>query len=221
MNTKTKRRMTVVTGIIVIVLIVILAVVGGSSSAKSVTFAQAASGEYVDEKIQVTGIVVDNSFETKDSILTFEMYDPDSETAEQLSVRFEGAVSATFGNGVTAICTGKINTEGVLEVSQLVTQCPSKYEDSAEALTVSDLLGYGDEVLDKVVKVAGVVKPGSLVPAGEGDRFVLVDETTGEEIAVLFDDALSEEIQDGSALVLTGSMGADGKFTATVVALQS
>ena len=46
MNTKTKRRMGMVTGIIVIVLIVILAVVGGASSAKAVTVADAVTGNF-------------------------------------------------------------------------------------------------------------------------------------------------------------------------------
>ena len=65
MNAKTKRRMVVVTGIIVIVLVVILAVVGGTSSAKTVSVAEAATGSYADQKIQVSGNVVENSFATE------------------------------------------------------------------------------------------------------------------------------------------------------------
>ena len=56
--------------------------------------------------------------------------------------------------------------------------------------------------------------------AGEGDRFVLVDPENGEELAVEFNDAISEEVKDGSSLVLTGSMNAQGKFSATEVALE-
>ena len=199
MNAKTKRRMVVVTGIIVIVLVVILAVVGGTSSAKTVSVAEAATGSYADQKIQVSGNVVENSFATEGNVLTFDIYDPNGDITQQLRVRFE---------------------DGVLNASELVTKCPSKYENATNALTVSQLTGYGDEVVDKPVKVAGAVKDGTLKAAGEGDRFVLVDPENGEELAVEFNDAISEEVKDGSSLVLTGSMNAQGKFSATEVALE-
>ena len=198
MNAKTKRRMVVVTGVIVIVLVVILAVVGGASSAKTVSVAEAATGNYADQKIQVSGNVVENSFVTEDNVLTFDIYDPNGDASQQLHVRFEGGVSATFGNDVTAICTGKIGQDGVLNASELVTKCPSKYENATDALTVSQLTGYGDEVVDKPVKVSGAVKEGTLKAAGEGDRFVLVDPENGEELPVEFDDAISDEVKDGS-----------------------
>ena len=82
------------------------------------------------------------------------------------------------------------------------------------------MTGYGDEFGDKQVQVAGAVKDGTLKAAGEGDRFVLVDPENGEELAVEFNDAISEEVKDGSSLVLTGSMNAQGKFSATEVALE-
>lgn len=220
MNAKTKRRMVVVTGIIVIVLVVILAVVGGTSSAKSVSIADVANGGLVDQKVQVSGNVVENSFETVDNVLTFEIFDPQGDPSQQVSVRYEGGVSATFGNDVTAICTGKIGQDGVLNATELVTKCPSKYENATDALTVAQLVGYGQEVVDKPVKVSGTVKDGSLAAAGAGDRLVIVDPESGDELAVLFDGALSEEIADGSALVLTGSLNDQGKFAATDVALE-
>lgn len=220
MNTKTKRRMMAVTGIIVIVLVVILAVVGGSGAAKSATVADAVAGKYADQKIQVTGNVVENSYATNDNVLTFAIYDKDGNPAEQLNVRYEGGVSATFGNDVTAICTGKIAGDGVLHATELVTKCPSKYENADSALTVEQLLGYGESVYGNVVKVAGSVGAGSLKAAGQGDRFILVDAETGDSMPVVFEGALSDGIADGSAVVLTGSLGADGKFAATDVALE-
>ena len=39
------------------------------------------------------------------------------------------------------------------------------------------------------------------------------------ELPVLFEDALSDEVKDGSVLVLTGSLNEDGKFHATDVAI--
>lgn len=212
--------MMAVTGIIVIVLVVILAVVGGSGAAKSATVADVVAGKYADQKIQVTGNVVENSYATNDNVLTFAIYDKDGNPAEQLSVRYEGGVSATFGNDVTAICTGKIAGDGVLHATELVTKCPSKYENADSALTVEQLLGYGESVYGNVVKVAGSVGAASLKAAGQGDRFILVDAETGDSMPVVFEGALSDGIADGSAVVLTGSLGADGKFAATDVALE-
>ena len=212
--------MMAVTGIIVIVLVVILAVVGGSGAAKSATVADAVSGKYADEIIHVTANLVLNSYVTNDNVLTFAIYDKDGNPAEQLNVRYEGGVSATFGNDVTAICTGKIADDGVLHATELLTKCSSKYEIALSALSVSRLLEYGDEVVDKPVKVSGTVQTGSLKAAGEGDRFVLADPDSGKTLPVAFDGALSDEIAEGSSLVVTGSLSADGKFAATDVALE-
>lgn len=60
---------------------------------------------------------------------------------------------------------------------------------------------------------------GSLKAAGQGDRFILVDTEAGDSVPVVFEGALSDEVAEGSTVVLTGSLGDDGKFAATDVAL--
>ena len=219
MNAKMKKRMIAVSGVIVIVLILVLAFVGGNTAATTMSIAEAAENPQAGQKVQVSGNVVQDSFSTSNDVLTFKIYDPEGDPATQLEVRYDGAASSTFGNDVTAICTGKINDAGVLECSELVTKCPSKYENSSNALGVAQLAEYGDSVLDKPVKVTGTVKDGTLAAAGQGDRFVLVDAEGAPELSVLFDDALSDEVRDGSTLVLTGSLNEDGKFHATEVSL--
>ena len=220
MNAKMKKRMIAVSGVIVIVLILVLAFVGGNTAATTMSIAEAAENPQAGQKVQVSGNVVQDSFSTSNDVLTFKIYDPEGDPATQLEVRYDGAASSTFGNDVTAICAGKINDEGVLECSELVTKCPSKYENADSALTVEQLLGYGESVYGNVVKVAGSVGAGSLKAAGQGDRFILVDAETGDSMPVIFEGALSDEVSDGSAVVLTGSLGADGKFAATDVALE-
>ncbi|MEC4176846.1 cytochrome c maturation protein CcmE [Adlercreutzia sp. R21] len=220
MNAKMKKRMIAVSGVIIIVLILVLAFVGGNTAAQTVSVAEAAENPQAGQKVQVSGNVVQDSFSTSGNVLTFKIYDPEGDPATQLEVRYDGAASSTFGNDVTAICTGKIDDAGVLQCSELVTKCPSKYENADSALTVSQLLGYGDGVVGNVVKVAGTVKAGTLTAAGMGDRFVVVDAEDGSELPVTFDGALSDEVADGSTVVLTGSIGADGKFAATDVALE-
>lgn len=220
MNAKMKKRMIAVSGVIVIVLILVLAFVGGNTAATTMSIAEAAENPQAGQKVQVSGNVVQDSFSTSNDVLTFKIYDPEGDPATQLEVRYDGAASSTFGNDVTAICTGKINDAGVLECSELVTKCPSKYENADSALTVEQLLGYGESVYGNVVKVAGSVGAGSLKAAGQGDRFILVDAETGDSMPVVFEGALSDGIADGSSVVLTGSLGADGKFAATDVALE-
>ena len=212
--------MIAVSGVTVIVLILVLAFVGGNTAATTMSIAEAAENPQAGQKVQVSGNVVQDSFSTSNDVLTFKIYDPEGDPATQLEVRYDGAASSTFGNDVTAICTGKINDAGVLECSELVTKCPSKYENADSALTVEQLLGYGESVYGNVVKVAGSVGAGSLKAAGQGDRFILVDAETGDSMPVVFEGALSDGIADGSAVVLTGSLGADGKFAATDVALE-
>ena len=220
MNAKMKKRMIAVSGVIVIELILVLAFVGGNTAATTMSIAEAAENPQAGQKVQVSGNVVQDSFSTSNDVLTFKIYDPEGDPATQLEVRYDGAASSTFGNDVTAICTGKINDAGVLECSELVTKCPSKYENADSALTVEQLLGYGESVYGNVVKVAGSVGAGSLKAAGQGDRFILVDAEPGDSMPVVFEGALSDEVSDGSAVVLTGSLGADGKFAATDVALE-
>lgn len=220
MNSKTKKRLAVVSGVIIIVLILILAFVGGNTAARSVSIAEATQGDLADQKIKVSGNVVTNSFSTVDNTLLFSIYDPQGDPGTQLEVAFDGGVSATFGNDIEAICTGKIGSDGVLHATELVTKCPSKYESITNALTIEDVLGYGDKVLDKTVKVTGVIKDGSLKPAGQGDRFVLEDESGSVELPIEFDGALSDEVKEGSVLIVTGAINSNQKFVATEVALE-
>lgn len=221
MNAKTKRRLVAVTGVIVIVLIVVLAIVGGNSAARTVSVAEALEVKD-DAKLQVTGNVVANSFSIDDGVLTFEIYDPEADASgsQTLDVRYDGGVSATFGNDVTAICTGKKNADGVLDCFELVTKCPSKYENAEGSLSVSELLEYGDSVFDKPVKVSGVMKEGTLAGVDASERFVIVDADGLGELHVVYDGALSDETGEGAKVVLTGSIASNGLFTATNVALE-
>lgn len=220
MNTKVKRRLIAVTGIIVIVLIIVLAVVGAGGAARATTVEEAASGNFGGQKVQVSGNVVENSYEFSNNVLTFSIYDKDSGSNTQLRVRSEGSVSSTFGNDVTAICTGKIDDAGVLQTTEpIVTKCPSKYESGTSALSVEQLAGYGEEVQGKTVKVAGMVQ-GEVNSATANMRFALVDSAQGTQVLyVKYNGALPDEVRAGVAVVVTGSLDETGAFLATDVSL--
>lgn len=218
MSSKMKRRMIAVSCVIVIAVVIIVAIVGSSTAARSVSVAQAADGSYNGQKVQVTGNVTPNSFSTEGNTLYFSIYDPDS-TSEQIEVVYDGAASSTFGNDVTAICTGRME-DGTLQCSELVTKCPSKYESATDALSIGRLLGYGESMTGTVVKLAGPIVKGSLNPAGMSERFIIADPETGTSLAVSYDGALSNEVTDESTVVLTGYLDDEGRFVATDVALE-
>jgi cytochrome c-type biogenesis protein CcmE len=117
------------------------------------------------------------------------------------------------------ICTGSIDADGVLICSELVTKCPSKYEDSTGALSVAQLLAYGEQIVDKPVKVTGTVQAGTLGPVGRESRFALAGVEGSAALPVSFDGALPDELGDGSLVVVTGSLDAAGSFVASDVAL--
>jgi cytochrome c-type biogenesis protein CcmE len=216
--------------VVVIVVLAILAVVNGTAS-KSVTVAQAVSGAYSGTKVQVTGKVVDNSYSIDGNVLSFSIYDDGAEAADdaqgaqpggrsQLKVIYDKGISATFGNQVEAICTGVINDDGVLVCTELVTKCPSKYENSTDSLSVSQLWSYGESIVDKPVRVSGVLQAGTLKPVGQEDRFVLAGQEGGQDLPVAYEGALFDEVRDGTELVITGSLNSSGRFVATDVALR-
>jgi cytochrome c-type biogenesis protein CcmE len=219
MNKNSKRRLIIVTFVIVAVFAVIFAVVGGGSAAKTVDVAQALSGTYTDKRVQVTGTVVDDSYTMVDGTLTFSVYDPSGDTSADLVVTYSGATPATFGNGIVAICTGTLDADGSLEATSLVTKCPSKYESAEGALTVATLLADRETMVGTATTVAGYVEEGTLVAAGQGDRFTLTSQ--GSDVVVRFDGALSDGIADGTAVVVSGALTSDGAFVATSVALDS
>jgi len=221
MNAKMKRRLVVVTGVIIIVIILVLAFIGSSTAAKTITVQQAVSGEFVDQRVQVTGNVVKNSYEITENALVFTIFDPEGDPDTHLRVVFDGAASTTFGNNVTTICTGKIKDDGTLHASEMLTKCPSKYESADDALSVAGMLEYGSNIFGTLVKVTGIVKAGSLGPAGDEYRFILVDTEEEAEVAVIFNDALPENIAEGEQVVVTGTLESLTAFEASDVALKS
>ena len=220
MNAQLKRRLFVVSGIIVVVLIIVLAVVAGTAGYRTVAVAQALEPEQRNMRVQVSGQVVMDSYSVDGNLLRFAIFDPEGNPDEQLLVEYEGGVSATFGNQVTAICTGRINSDGILECSELVTKCPSKYETATDALTVSQLLGYGSSIEGKPLKISGIVKPGSLGTVQTSERLVLLDEASSAELSIVYTGALADAIKDNSVLVITGSLNHSGQFEATDIALR-
>lgn len=216
MNSKMKKRMIAVAGIIAIVVVALFAVVGAGAGAQVASVSDVANGKYADKKIEVSGIVADNSYAVdQQGVLTFQIKGDDD--AVLLNVRYDKGVSSTFGNGVTAICTGRMEN-GVLNCSELVTKCPSKYESGSSALSVGQLLGYdSNSMIGKTVKVSGSVN--ALGPVTAEVRFQLRD-ADAAQLSIVYAAALPDAVADGTNVVVTGALQDDkGTFLATDVAL--
>lgn len=218
MSSNLRRRLVVVAPIIVVTSIIVAAVLLSTTSSRTLTVAEAASGRYNGQRVQVTGQVVSDSYSFDSQNLIFSICDP-AEPNYQLCVIYDGPMSATFGNQVTAICTGTLDTNSVLIASELITKCPSKYESSGEALSISELFAYGDAVVDVPVKVTGTVLPGSLTAAGGTPRLILLDEQTNRQLPVMYPGGLPDQLGENSEVIATGSLNNAGAFVATDIAL--
>ena len=214
MNRSAKRRLVVVGGIIVVAMLVIVAIAGSGGAASSLSIADVVSGDYRGKKVQVSGSVVADSLTSEGSTALFEIQPEDAPGQETLTVRYDGALPATFGTGVVAICTGTVESDNTLTATELVTKCPSKYESAEGSLTVKGLLDQAESMTGETTKVCGYVR-GEVLPvdAAEGYRFTL--ESQGAAINVIWDGGIDEAVTDGTALVVSGALNADGTFTAS------
>ena len=213
MNKSAKRRLVVVGGIVVIAMLVIVAIAGSGGSASSLSIADVLGGNYDGKKVQSRAVVAD-SLTSEGSTAVFKIAPEgvDAADSEQaLTVQYDGALPATFGTGVVAICTGTVDGN-TLEASEMVTKCPSKYESAEGSLTVKGLLDQQDSMMFKDIKVCGYVK-GEINDAQADFRFTI--ESQGETLKVAYDGGLDEAITDGTALVISGHLDSDGVFVAT------
>ncbi|MBR2835050.1 MAG: cytochrome c maturation protein CcmE [Coriobacteriales bacterium] len=216
MNSAAKKRLILMGLIIVVAALVLFAVLGSSSVATSLNVAQAASGDYEGKKVQVSGKVAEG-VSTVDGRTYFTI--TDDEAQNELKVNFGGAMPSTFGSGITAICTGKMENS-VLVCSELLTKCPSKYESAEGALTVKQLLKNADIYNATKVKVAGYVVKDTLKDGTADIRFVL--ESQDAIVDVAFSGGLPDTIQEGSAVILTGKLNSEqNRFEAEDVALDA
>ena len=199
MNRSAKRRLVVVGGIIVVAMLVIVAIAGSGAAASSLSIADVVSGDYRGKKVQVSGSVVADSLTSEGSTALFEIQPEEGSAAvsgqETLTVRYDGALPATFGTGVVAICTGTVESDNTLTATELVTKCPSKYESAEGSLTVKGLLDQAESMTGETTKVCGYVR-GEVLPvnAAEGYRFAL--ESQGAAINVIWDGGIDEAVTE-------------------------
>lgn len=222
MNKRARNRLIGITAIILIAIAAIFATVGmRGGSAYNMTVKEAtASEKYVGKRVKVSGTVVTGSWDKKSNPMTFKIRDEKatSDDGKQVTVVYSGAVPSTFGDGVTAIVTGELDSSYTITADEMITKCPSKYESATGAYTVTQLKEKADQMKNIPVKVAGVIKKGSINPPGGAVRFTIVTaEGATDELNVAFDGGLPEGVEEGVKVVLTGELNDAGAFEATNV----
>jgi cytochrome c-type biogenesis protein CcmE len=156
----------------------------------------------VGEKVKVDGVVVEGSWDGDVDPMEFDIQDVEAEEgAEVLTVVWEKTVPSSFGDGSNAIVTGTLSSDGVLEASELIIKCPSKYESLEGAMTIDDLLA--DSAMEGTpTKVSG------FVIAVEGAGVVIgTEESGGTELEVdLSETELPENVSEGTEVVVQGTL---------------
>lgn len=211
MNNKAKRRLIVMGGVIAIAMLVIAAVAGSGGSVSSLTVGDVLAGGYEGKRVQVSGSVVADSISNEGSRVSFAIASEDG-SSDVMRVAYDGALPATFGTGVVAICTGTVEGAGSLDCTELVTKCPSKYESAEGSLTVKALVDQASDMTDVSTKVCGYVR-GPINDASAGYRFVI--ESQGATIPVVYEGGLDENIVEGTAVVVAGHLTDAGTFEAS------
>lgn len=220
MNKRARMRLIGVTAIIVISVAAIVVGVGAGDGSYSRKVSDVVgNAEAEGERVRVTGTVIPGSWDKKSSPMRFVIRDEGATEGPALPVVYNGSVPATFGDEVTAIITGTISADGVLESEDMITKCPSKYESATGALTVAELMAEDEGVIGKSVRVTGFVVNDTIVPPGGAVRFVIADEGGSPSVEVFYDGALPDGMADGSQVVLGGLLDERGIFDAVNVSL--
>ncbi|MCB2204973.1 cytochrome c maturation protein CcmE [bacterium] len=114
------------------VIIAVFLVIGGLSFLNSsVEYATLSKAETSGKKVQVTGKWVQDMsthYDTHNNTFTFYMRDEDERIAQ---VVLDGAKPNNFDIATSVVAKGRYE-DGVFHASEVLTKCPSKYEENPE-----------------------------------------------------------------------------------------
>lgn len=225
MNKRARIRLIGVTAVILIAVVAVVIISGNTTGAYSSSVAAVTKdSSLVGKRVKVGGSVVPASWDKQSNPMRFTIRDEadSAGTGPTVKVVYTGGVPSTFGDGVVAIVTGELAADGSIKATEMITKCPSKYESAEGALPVADLIGKGAAMQGKTVRTTGYVKAGTLGAASADPRFVVTAKAdgTGASVPVSYNGVLPSGLKDGSQVVMTGALEADGKFVATNLALE-
>ncbi len=223
MNKRARNRLIGVTAIVLMLVGVILYTTMQSNGAYSKSVDEVLKDKsLVGKRVRVSGSVVPGSWDKGSNPMLFAIKAENGGQGGVIKVSYKGAAPNTFGDGVVAIVTGELNSSGMIESSDMITKCPSKYESATGAMTVANLVADKDMGIT-FTKVTGYIVPDSLVAPGAGPRFKLSDKPDGSDptVSVTYAKAMPDGAAAGKKVVVSGKPNSDGTFAATEVAVDA
>ena len=217
MNPRARNRLIGVTALILLVAVAVLVTIGlPGGSAPATVKVITGDPAFAGRRVQVTGAVVAGSWNKKSNPMVFSIRDEGATSGPMLKVIYSGAAPDTFGSGTVAIVTGTVKQGGVIDSTDMVTKCPSRYASTTGADTVTQMLKAGTSAQMPVI---GYVKSGSLHDASAPYRFILQSTATGgDQVEVEFQGAMPS-VKAGGQVVAFGELEKNGRFIATQVSL--
>ncbi len=134
-DSKSKTRLLIVTGILLVVIGVMIWQSLGSGA--SVSYYKTISevtrdSSFVGKNVNVGGQVKNGSRVDKGHTCTFIIFDQKNKTQE-LTVEYSKQLPSTFGDGVAVVAEGKLVSKGKVIADSIVTKCPSKYDSKKKS----------------------------------------------------------------------------------------
>ena len=215
MNKRARNRLIIGAAIIVVIGAAgFMLAMGDSQEIKSVSALVKEGDKAVGVRMKVTGSVIGESWNGKTNPMRFEIADTDTSTPDPatLEVVYTGVAPGGFGDKTMATLTGELGEDGVFKATDMLTVCPTKYE-TAQAMSVDQLLADKDLYLDQTVRVTGY--PTGAPADGGFEMSSRAD--GGDKLQVTVTGAIPEGVGSGAFVQITGELLRDGTFRASKV----
>lgn len=132
----TKKRKVLLMVVVLVAAIAYLITTGMKSATYFLTPDEiaASEGKYVGKPIRVGGKIVGGSdvWDSQNIVLTFTIYD-EKAPDKTMKIVYKGIKPDNFKEATGAIVEGTLDSNGVLNATKLMLQCPSKYEADPNA----------------------------------------------------------------------------------------
>jgi len=134
-DSKSKTRLLIVTGILPVVIGVMIwqSLGSGASVSYYKKIAEVTrDSSFVGKNVNVGGQVKKGSVINKGHTCTFTIVDQKDNT-QQLAVEYSKQLPSTFGDGIDVVAEGKLVSKGKVVADSIVTKCPSKYDSKKKS----------------------------------------------------------------------------------------
>lgn len=210
MNKRARTRLIVVTVAIAVIAVASYFVLQGSGQSLLTVKAIKAGEVDAGTRVKATGVVADGSWDGSANPMRFAIKD-DGADGPTLAVVYGGTVPSGFGDKTMVTLTGALNGRGEFEATEMMTQCPSKYE-SQKPFAIGELLADKANATGVTVRITGTVTEGL-----EGGRFTVADSAASTAtLDVIFGGTL-DGLVEGAVIEAAGQLDRSGTFKATGV----